>query len=98
MRLAVLFLANNHEKTLIILFSDSGTYFDRIFPRAKPFKQQSKKPKICLITSNKELDYPFIDQYIRYDSRGDYATHPYSLTAIADTICIEYAKMLKELE
>ena len=59
---------------------------------------QSKKPKICLITSNKELDYPFIDQYIRYDSRGDYATHPYSLTAIADTICIEYAKMLKELE
>ena len=29
---------------------------------------------------------------------GDYATHPYSLTAIADTICIEYAKMLKELE
>ena len=33
----------------------------RIFPRAKPFKHQSKKPKICLITSNKELDYPFID-------------------------------------
>ena len=69
---------------------------------AKPvftaFKQQSKKPKICLITSNKELDYPFIDQDIRYDSRGDYATHPYSLTAIADTICIEYSKMLKELE
>ena len=84
------YITNADEKTLIILFSDSGTYFDRIFPRAKPFKQQSKKPKICLITSNKELDYPFIDQYIRYDSRGDYATHPYSLTAIADTICIEY--------
>lgn len=92
------YITNADEKTLIILFSDSGTYFDRIFPRAKPFKQQSKKPKICLITSNKELDYPFIDQYIRYDSRGDYATHPYSLTAIADTICIEYAKMLKKLE
>lgn len=92
------YITNADEKTLIILFSDSGTYFDRIFPRAKPFKHQSKKPKICLITSNKELDYPFIDQYIRYDSRGDYATHPYSLTAIADTICIEYAKMLKELE
>lgn len=52
------YITNADEKTLIILFSDSGTYFDRIFPRAKPFKHQSKKPKICLITSNKELDYP----------------------------------------
>lgn len=45
------YIADADENNLIIIFSESGTYFDRIFPRAKPFKSNKKKPKICMITS-----------------------------------------------
>ena len=32
------YITDADENNLIIIFSESGTYFDRIFPRAKPFK------------------------------------------------------------
>ena len=74
--------------------SESGTYFDRIFPRAKPFKSNKKKPKICMITSDQSIEYPFIDFYIRYNSKGGYASHPYPLQLISDLICIKYSETL----
>ena len=82
------------ENNLIIIFSESGTYFDRIFPRAKPFKSNKKKPKICMITSDQSIEYPFIDFYIRYNSKGGYASHPYPLQLISDLICIKYSETL----
>ena len=85
---------DSDENNLIIIFSESGTYFDRIFPRAKPFKSNKKKPKICMITSDQSIEYPFIDFYIRYNSKGGYASHPYPLQLISDLICIKYSETL----
>lgn len=84
------------ENTLIIIFSESGTYFDRVFQRTKPFKNLKIKPKICMITANENLNLPYIDQYIRYQCRKDYAAHPYPLVVIADLICIQYANLLHQ--
>ena len=88
------YITDAYENNLIIIFSESGTYFDRIFPRAKPFKSNKKKPKICMITSDQSIEYPFIDFYIRYNSKGGYASHPYPLQLISDLICIKYSETL----
>ena len=32
-----------------------------------------------MITSDQSIEYPFIDFYIRYNSKGGYASHPYPL-------------------
>lgn len=90
------YIMHADEKTLLIIFSESGTYFNRVFQRIKPFKDLKHKPHICMITSNATLTYPYIDQYIRYPSRNDYASHPYPLIAIADLISIQYARTKKE--
>lgn len=84
------------EDTLIIIFSESGTYFDRVFQRTKPFKNLNTKPKICMITANSNLSLPYVDQYIKYQCRKDYASHPYPLVVIADLICIQYANLLHQ--
>ena len=88
------YITDADENNLIIIFSESGTYFDRIFPRAKPFKSNKKKPKICMITSDQSIEYPFVDFYIRYNSKGGYASHPYPLQLISDLICIRYSETL----
>ena len=88
------YITDADENNLIIIFSESGTYFDRIFPRAKPFKSNKKKPKICMITSDQSIEYPFIDFYIRYNSKGGYASHPYPLQLISDLICIKHSETL----
>lgn len=90
------YIESANSDTLIIIFSESGSYFDRVFPRKKPFKNLHTKPKICMITSNYAIQYPYIDMYIRYSSRNDYASHPYPLMVIADLICIQYAKLVEK--
>lgn len=80
----------------IIIFSDSGTYFKRAFARTHPFKNKNTKPKICLITSHKDIVLPYVDMYVRYDSERDYASHPYSLMTIAGLICSQYSLYLSQ--
>ena len=89
------YIQNADENTLIIIFSESGTYFDRVFQRSKPFKNLKTKPKICMITSNFSYTLPYIDIYIHYHSRNDYASHPYPLMVISDLICVQYAQLLQ---
>ena len=88
------YISEADENNLIIIFSESGTYFDRIFPRAKPFRSSIRKPNICMITSSETIEYPFIDSYIRYNSKGGYSSHPYPLQLISDMICIKYSQKL----
>lgn len=87
------YIENATNKNLIIIFSESGSYFKRIFPRVKPFTNNFNKPKIWLITSNKELTISYVDKYICYSSRTDYASHPYPLMIISDLICMKYAQL-----
>ena len=86
------YITQANENHLIIIFSESGTYFERIFSRIKPFKDHNK-PKIYMITANQTIHDPLVDHYIRYNSRGDYASHPYPLQLISDMICIKYANL-----
>lgn len=81
--------------TLIIIFSDSGSYFKHMFSRSVPLKHT--KAKIVMITSNKDIQLPYVTSYIRYNSRHDYASHPYPIMVIADMLCIQYAKKLKKV-
>lgn len=90
------YICNSKENTLIIIFSDTGTYFDRLFPRSHPFKDKNK-PKIVMITSNFDSQLPYVDQYIRYHSRHDYSGHPHPSAIISDIICIEYSHYIQEL-
>ena len=90
------YINNADEETLIIIFSESGTYFDRVFQRTKPFKNLKMKPKIYMITSNFSISLPYIDAYVRYHSRNDFASHPYPLIIISDLICVQYTKILQE--
>lgn len=92
------YIKNADENTLLIIFSDSGTYFEHVFQRMKPFKDLKHKPKICMITSNSTINVPYIDQYIRYKSYHDYASHPYPMMVIANLICLQYAKSLEDQE
>ena len=52
---------------------------------------QNQEP---MITSDQSIEYPFIDFYIRYNSKGGYASHPYPLQLISDLICIKYSQLL----
>lgn len=77
---------------LIIVFSQSGSYFDRAFTRKSPFNQNNK-PKIYMISSNpkvKKLSY--VDHAIIYNCEHDYASHPYPLEVIRGLICAGYAR------
>lgn len=86
------YITTSNDENLIIIFSESGSYFNRIFPRVKPFRDSYKKPKIWLVTSNKDIHISFVDKYIRYNSRGDFASHPYPLVIISDLISMKYAQ------
>lgn len=88
------YIKHADENNLIIIFSASGTYFQRAFARTSLFKNKEHKPKIYMITSNQTISVPYIDCYIRYQSNHDYASHPYPLMVIADIICSQYSKLL----
>ena len=88
------YIKNADEKHLIIIFSESGTYFKRAFARTHIFKNIEHKPKIYLITSHQNITLPYVDQYIRYQSHHDYASHPYPLLAISGIVCSQYSKYL----
>lgn len=89
------YINNADEDTLIIIFSESGTYFDRIFTRTHPFKNNKSKPKIYMITANQNISLPYVDYCICYNSRNDYASHPYPLVVISDLICMQYSRIYK---
>lgn len=89
------FINNADENTLIIIFSESGSYFNRVYPRTTPFTNQKNKPKIVLITSNLNATFPYVDEYITYSSRNDYASHPYSLMTIESMIALKYLEYIK---
>lgn len=87
-------IKNADENHLIIIFSDSGTYFKRAFARTHIFKNTLHKPKICLITGNQNIHLPYVDKYIRYKSGNDYASHPYPLIVLSGIICSQYSQYI----
>ena len=90
------YIKNADETHLIIIFSDSATYFKRAFLRNHPFKNMSKKPKIYVLTSDYNSNLPYVDRYIRYKSFNDYASHPYALLTISGLICTGYCELVEQ--
>ena len=90
------YINNADSSNLIIILSESGTYFKRAFERKTLFRNTNDKPKIYLITCNSDIEIPYVDYYIRYESINDYASHPYSLAAITGMICTCYAERYLE--
>lgn len=90
------YISHSKSDTLIIIFSDTGTYFERLFPRSNPFKTKDK-PKIVMITSHLKSQLPYVDEYIQYQSSHDYTSHPHLSAMIADLICIEYSHYIQQL-
>lgn len=86
------YIASADENTLIIIFSESGSYFNRAFKRENPFHTIGKKPRIWMITADKQPHQAYIDEYLIYNSRKDFASHPYPLEIIADLIAISFAR------
>lgn len=86
------------EEHLIIIFSLSGSYFQRSLQRKNAIKKHKHKPKIYLITANEQVDLPFVDEYIRYKSGTGYTSHPYAMIAIAGLISYNYAIYCDEHE
>ena len=86
------------EDDLIIIFSQSGNYFDRAFREPVAIKKNFNT-KIYMITMNKAMTKsPLVDEVILYDSEDDYASHPYPQDVIGCLISMKYAKYCNALE
>lgn len=85
------FIDHSDENDLIIIFSKTGTYFERAYRDYIPNFEKNKS-KIYMISMNDYmLKYPFIDEIIYYDCNEDYSSHPYPLHAISSLISLIYA-------
>lgn len=87
------YLLNADDKTLIIIFSYTGSYFD--YHDTRILKKFIKNPKIWLISSCKKNYLPSIINYITFNSLHDQASHPYQLQFIAGLIAQEYSQRYK---
>ena len=90
------YLEGADEKSLIVIFSFKGVYFDYGFPHDMR-RPKSKRPKIYFITSdpNSEAAQQY-DEVIWFESDQDRSSHPYQLQLIADLIAQEYGHLLLE--
>lgn len=88
-----------NEKDLIIIFSSMGGYFDIIFERRHQINLL-KKPKIWVITYNKEIaSYEGVDRILYIENKDiNYINHPLKFNIIANMIAAQYAKLCKDLE
>lgn len=87
------FIKNSDEKTLIIIYSNSGEYLKKYqLSEFLDNKDYSKvKSKIVLITGNREmLNYKFIDNCILYEKKSNVQTHSIIFPLINDIIINRY--------
>lgn len=90
------FIKNSKEDTLIILYSNSGLYFEKYqmadYLINKNFA--NTKAKIVLITSNKKIaKNPNVDLSICYNHLSEVQTHSVIYPLINDFIVAEYRKI-----
>lgn len=75
--------------TLIIIFTYTASYFD--YSSKRNFLKNKNRPKIWMICGDK-IDQPsYVFQQIVFESRQDYASHPYQLDFFASIIANEYS-------
>lgn len=86
------YILNSTDKDLIIIFSTSGRYFDRMFSRNE-FLKKKNKPKIYMITN---LNKPIKSQYtehIIYVPSNNLLSTSVMLQCYADLISLTYFQL-----
>lgn len=93
-------IINNAKKdTLIIIYSNSGTYIQRyILSEFQIKKDYSKiKAKIVLITGNAKMEnHPDVDLCINFRHKSTVQTHSILYPLINDIIIMEYRKLTRK--
>lgn len=78
------------EKDLIIIFTRSGNYLKEIQQEAPDWKN-NHKPKIYMITGNREVTSCYIDRKIVLPlEKADFAGHPLDMTLTGSIISLQY--------
>lgn len=93
------FINNAEEDTLIIIYSNSGTYIQRyILSEFQTQKDYSKiKAKIVLITGNAKMEnHPDVDLCISFGHKSTVQTHSVMYPLVNDMIVMEYRKLTRK--
>lgn len=93
------FINNADEDTLIIIYSNSGTYIQRyMLSEFQTEKDYSKiKAKIVLITGNARMEnHPDVDLCISFAHESSVQTHSIIYPLINDIIVSEYRKLTRK--
>ncbi len=86
------YIAQTDEKTLILLFSYTGSYF--AYPGERFFGESIYPPKIVLITGSDRPPPSYIDRILSFSSGQQQPGHPYQLELMAGILAQETARML----
>ncbi|WP_265456080.1 MurR/RpiR family transcriptional regulator [Enterococcus sp. HY326] len=81
--------------TLIIIFTYTGSYFD--YSSKRNFLKNKDRAKIWMICGDKINQPSYVFQQIVFESRQDYASHPYQLDFFASIIANEYSLASKDI-
>lgn len=93
------FINSSEEDTLIIIFSNSGSYIQRyMLSEFQTKKDYSKiKAKIVLITGNAKMEnHPDVDLCISFSHKSMIQTHSIIYPLINDIIVTEYRKLTRK--
>lgn len=92
------YFKNCNKDDLIIVFSNEGEFFERIFAR-KTEITELREPKVYFITSNKKVkNYNYTDEIIWVPDNNNLVSHPIQFNLISDIISIAYGNYCKEIE
>ncbi|WP_241761369.1 MurR/RpiR family transcriptional regulator [Enterococcus casseliflavus] len=82
--------------TLIVLFSRGGSHLKRFLLHHLQLSKR-KRPKIVMITANKNLaSNKYIDQFIYYDEKEGFTAYPYAVEAIKGVLVLEVYRLVKQ--
>jgi len=92
------FIQSADEETLIIIYSNSGSYIQRY--QLSEFQEQKDysktKAKIVLITGNDKMEnHPAVDLCICFKHNSDIQTHSVIYPLINDMIIMEYRRSIR---
>lgn len=83
---------------LIIVFSNEGLFFERIFDRKLQINEL-REPKIYVITSHAEVsEFNYYNEVVLVPDNDDFVSHPMQFMAVSNIIAIAYAQYCREME
>lgn len=92
------YFKNCTKDDLIIVFSNEGGFFEKIFMRKLKINEL-KDAKIYFITSNKRVKYyEYTNEVILVPDNNDFISHPTQFNLVSNVIALAYASYCKKTE